>query len=253
MLTIQLILDDKWCCCMSACYRCSWSLSTSIYWWCHEQWKSFEVHCILVLLSAILVHRPKNFLISFPLFFFLFYWFTGHKPAQWEQAQRVDYIPCEVTHHHPPPPPPPLVVRSLIPQPKEDGGRSVKVLWDGAYGFFISLRGIEWLINHSWASVERLSHQWVTLTANGRLRLRIYQMENELIRTVKTILMEESNVKHLFYTEEQCNTSKGKTWPRGTSSRLLFAVCCKRDSKSLYYRWSGMKSILGLLAPKSGT
>lgn len=153
----------------------------------------------------------------------------------------------------PPPPPPPLVVRSLIPQPKEDGGRSVKVLWDGAYGFFISLRGIEWLINHSWASVERLSHQWVTLTANGRLRLRIYQMENELIRTVKTILMEESNVKHLFYTEEQCNTSKGKTWPRGTSSRLLFAVCCKRDSKSLYYRWSGMKSILGLLAPKSGT
>ena len=115
MLTIQLILDDKWCCCMSACYRCSWSLSTSIYWWCHEQWKSFEVHCILVLLSAILVHRPKNFLISFPLFFFLFYWFTGHKPAQWEQAQRVDYIPCEVTHHPPPPPPPPL--GCAIPHP----------------------------------------------------------------------------------------------------------------------------------------
>ena len=254
MLTIQLILDDKWCCCMSACYRCSWSLSTSIYWWCHEQWKSFEVHCILVLLSAILVHRPKNFLISFPLFFFLFYWFTGHKPAQWEQAQRVDYIPCEVTHHHPPPPPPPLVVRSLILQPKEDGGRSVKVLWDGAYGFFISLRGIEWLINHSWASVERLSHQWVTLTANGRLRLRISQNrkwadENSL----KQFSWRKITWNTFFYIEEKFNTSKGKTWSRGTSWRLPFAVCCKRDSKSLYYRWSGRKSILGLLAPKSGT
>ena len=73
------------------------------------------------------------------------------------------------------PSPPLLVARSLIPQPTEDGGRSVKVLWDGAYGFFISLRGIEWLSNHSWASVESLSHQWVTLTANGRLRLRISQ------------------------------------------------------------------------------
>ena len=171
MLTIQLILDDKWCCCMSACYRCSWSLSTSIYWWCHEQWKSFEVHYILVLSLAILVHPPRNFLVSFPLFFFLFYWFTGHKPAQCEQIQRGDYIPREVT----PPSPPLLVARFLIPQPTEDGGRSVKVLWDGAYGFFISLRGIEWLSNHSWASVESLSHQWVTLTANGRLRLRISQ------------------------------------------------------------------------------
>ena len=43
----------------------------------------------------------------------------------------------------PPPPPPHLVARSLIPQPTEDGGRSVKVLLDGAYGFFISLRGME--------------------------------------------------------------------------------------------------------------
>ena len=40
-------------------------------------------------------------------------------------------------------PPSPLVARSLIPQPTEDGGRSVKVLLDGAYDFFISLRGME--------------------------------------------------------------------------------------------------------------
>lgn len=98
MLPIQLLLDDKWCCCMSACYRCCWSLSTGICWWYHEQWKSFEVHYILVPSSAILVHPPRNFLISFPLFFFLFYWFTGHKPAQWEQTQTGDYIPCEGTH-----------------------------------------------------------------------------------------------------------------------------------------------------------
>lgn len=83
------------------------------------------------------------------------------------------------------PPSPSLIgCRSLIPQPTEDGGRSVKVLLDGAYGFFISLRGIEWLSNHSWAPVESLSHQWVTLTANGRLRFRISQNGNEPIRTV---------------------------------------------------------------------
>ena len=70
-------------------------------------------------------------------------------------------------------PPSPLVARSLIPQPTEDGGRSVKVLLDGAYGFFISLRGMEWLSNHSWTWIDRLSNQWATLTANDRLRLRI--------------------------------------------------------------------------------
>ena len=179
MLPIQLILDDKWCCCMSACYRCSWSLSTSICWWYHEQWKSFEVHYILVLSLAILVHPPRNFQVSYPLFFFLFYWFTGHKPAQWEQTQRGDYIPFEVS-------PPPLP--HWLPDPHPTTYRRWVEITESAvrWGlpFFISLRGIEWLINHSWASVERLSHQWVTLTANGRLRLRISQMENELIRTV---------------------------------------------------------------------
>ena len=61
------------------------------------------------------------------------------------------------------------------------------------------------------------------------------------------------NYFFLYRSKEWFNTSRGKTWSRGTSSRLLFAVCCKRDSKSLYYRWSGRKSILGLLAQKSAT
>ena len=110
-----------------------------------------------------------------------------------------------------PPSPPPLIgCRSLIPQPTEDGGRSVKVLLDGAYGFFISLRGIEWLSNHSWASVESLSHQWVTLTANGRLRFRISQNGNEPIRTVQNNSHEESNVKHLFAWKNSLTQVKGK-------------------------------------------
>ena len=128
------------------------------------------------------------------------------------------------------------------------------MLWDGTYGFSISLRGIEWLSNHSWVSVERLSQQWVTLTANGRLRLRICQNRKWADKnSLKQFSWRKITWNTFFYIEEKFNTSKGKTWSRGTSWRLPFAVCCKRDSKSLYYRWSGRKSILGLLAPKSGT
>ena len=165
MLPIQLIRDDKWSCCMSTCYRCSWSLSASICWWCHEQWKSFEVHSILVLSSAILVHLPRNSSSLFLSFSFCFNGLQGTNLPSRNRHKR------ETISHSRwlPPPPPPLVVRSLIPQPKKMGEGQWKCCEMGLTVFFISLRGIEWLSNHSWTSIEILSHQWVTFTTNGRL------------------------------------------------------------------------------------
>ena len=248
MLPIQLLLDDKWCCCMSACYRCSWSLSTSICWWCHEQWKSFEVHYILVPSSAILVHPPRNFLISFPLCFFCFTGLQGTSLPSGNRHKRET-----ISHARWLTSPSPIGCPIPHPTTKEDGGMSVKVLWDRAYGFSISFRGTEWPSNHSWVSVERLSRQWVTLTTNGRLRISQNRKWTDK-NSVKQFSWKKITWNTLFYIEEQFNTSKGKTWSRGTSWRLLFAVqCCKRDCKSLYYGWSGRKSILGFLAPKSDT
>ena len=195
MLPIQLILDDKWSCCyvcmLQVLLKFVYQYLLMVSWAMEKLWGTL----------AILVHPPRN------LFFYLFYWFTvKHCPVGTDTNGRL----YPMRGDSPPPPPPLIGCRSLIPQPTEDGGRSVKVLLDGAYGFFISLRGIEWLSNHSWTSVESFSHQWVTLTANGRLRFRISQNGNEPIRTVQNNSHEESNVKHLFAWKNSLTQVNGK-------------------------------------------